>query len=128
MQQPLNIRLLVVALLLSNATGIAQPNPGEFGRGFPYSSGGDLKDCLGPVIFLVILFMLLGLAGQIKDKLEDQPRWHTVLVAVATLLLAVFLMAKVTDAAFIVFVFALLPSFIVVGVLYLLVLWLFRIK
>lgn len=118
---------VLVTVLLNDATGLAQPRTGEFGRGFPYSSGGEWS--WGPFIFVLVLLLVLGLAGVVKDKLEDQPWWHTLIVVVATLLSTLALTVKVSQpypAQIGLAVFMLIPSFACIALLYLTIIRLFR--
>ena len=84
MKQSLKFSISVwVAVLLSNATGVAAPQlSGELGRGFPYLSGGEWT--WGPWVFFFILIIILSIAGMVIDKLKDHPWWHTLIVVVAT--------------------------------------------
>jgi len=120
----------IVALLVvvpGNATGVAQSRPGELGRGFPYTSGGDWS--WGPWIFILVLVFVVSLAGMIKDKLADQPWWHTLIVVMATLLLSVVATVRVSrpyPAEIGLVVFMLVPSFVGAAFLYLAIMRLAR--
>jgi hypothetical protein len=111
-------------VLLSSAIGIAQSRlPQEAGRGFPYSSGGEVSwwQILVVVFVLVIVFTV---AGKVKDTLEDQHWWHTLALVVATFLAALLLSAALyADVAYPVepgfVIFMLIPSFVGIGLLYL---------
>jgi UDP-N-acetylmuramyl pentapeptide phosphotransferase/UDP-N-acetylglucosamine-1-phosphate transferase len=128
MKQPVKfiVSLLVVALL-GNATGVAQSRSGELGRGFPYTSGGEWS--WGPWVFVLLLLFVLGLVGMVKDKLADQPWWHTLIVVVATLLSSVALTVNVSrpyPAEIGLAVFMLVPSFVCIAFLYLAIMRLAR--
>lgn len=119
-----------VAALLSISTGVAQSRfSGELGRGFPYSSGGEWS--WGPFVFLFVLFIFFIIAGMVKDKLANQPWWHTLIVLVATLLSSVALTVKVShpyQAEIGLIVFMLIPSFAGIALLYLAIMRLVQIQ
>lgn len=112
---------LLVAVLLGNATGVAQSrSSGQFGRGWPYSSGGEWS--WGPCIFIGVLFIIFLIAGMVREKLKDQPRWHTLIVVAATLLSAVAWTVKLSHpypAEIGVIIFMLIPSLAGIALLYL---------
>ncbi len=117
-----------VALLLSSADALAQSRvSGELGRGFPYSSG---DSSWGPWIFVIVLFVVFCIAAAVKDKLKDQPWWHTVIVVAATLLSSVALTAQISPypGETGLMVFMLIPCFAVVALLYLAIMGLVKKK
>jgi hypothetical protein len=139
MKHPVKFSVSVwVAVLLSNATGVAQSQfPQEAGRGFPYSSGGESWwPVLVILILLIVLGIIIGIAGKVKDTLADQPRWHTFAVMVATVLAALLssgaLNARYEKVGHPVewgtVVFMLVPSFVGIGLLYLAIMELVQMK
>lgn len=113
----ISVRALV-AVLLTNGTGIAQ-SPSALARGFPYSSE---HWSWGPFIFIFILVITFSIAGAVQQILRDEHWSHTLVVMLATLLLALILTVTITaEPGFWAAVFMLIPSIIGVGPLYLMI-------
>jgi hypothetical protein len=108
------------AMLLVDVTGMAQSRlPGEAGRGFPYTSE---EWTWGPWVFVLVLILTIAIAAAVKDRLKDQPWWHTLLVVGATLLSSVALTVRVSQpyrAEIGLMMFMLIPSVVGIGILYL---------
>ena len=69
MKQPARFDVLVLmTVLLSNATGIAQTRvPGEAGRGYPYAGGSSWSYLIYVVIGGVVLFVVIGTLMKLWD-------------------------------------------------------------
>jgi hypothetical protein len=111
---------MTALVLLNEAAGHAQARSGEVGRGFPYSSGESWTP--GPWILILVLGIAVAIAFAVKDKLRDQPRWHTWMFVAAVLATAVALAARFSRPYPVelgLIVFLLIPSVAAIGVLYL---------
>jgi hypothetical protein len=117
----------LLVLLLSASSGIAQSRfPTEAGRGFPFSSGENWSACLGMGAVLAVLGIIIAIANAVKDVVADEHWWHLIILAVATFLGGLGLTDVLSrnseypvepGIAFFMFI----PSFMVVGILYLMI-------
>jgi hypothetical protein len=90
--------------------------PQEAPRIFPVG-GGEWSWWI-PVI-LIGICVFFAILGGVKKALEQKPWWNTLLVMGGTLLLAAVFAARHRDADFTYLVVMLVPSFSVIGLLYL---------
>jgi uncharacterized membrane protein YhaH (DUF805 family) len=72
-----------------------------------------------PLVVLIGLAIFFAVAGVVKKRLEERPWWHTLLVAIATLVSSTVLTARQRDSEFLSFVFFAIPCFTGVALLYL---------
>jgi hypothetical protein len=117
----------LLLVLLSASNGIAQSRiSSEAGRGYPFSSGENWSACLGIGGVLAVLGIIIAIANAVKDVVADEHWWHLIILAVATFLGGLGLtdlLARNSEypvepgTAFLMFI----PSFIVVGILYLVI-------